>query len=128
MFDASATGRAGGIPASDVFGHRLAAWLLAVDVRSVALGLQPCFGAGRAIPGIGPDRPRAVGSVQNRGQFMPIMARGICAGLTANKPPLTINADMVLVAEMWHRDINQTGILLTLFGCFALEYLTVQRA
>ena len=47
---------------------------------------------------------------------MSVIARGICAGLAADKSPFAINADVVLVAKVGHRDIDQTSILLALFG------------
>ena len=54
---------------------------------------------------------------------MPVIARGICAGLATNEPPLAINADVVLVAEMGNGDINQASVLLAFLGRLGLGIL-----
>ena len=54
---------------------------------------------------------------------MPIMARAICRRLPSDEAEFAINADVVPVAKLRSRNINQTGIFLTLFGLAGLGKL-----
>ena len=106
MLDPRAHPGAGGIAADDVRRHRLAAGLFALELRPQPTALEECQVGGRAVGGIGPHIAGGVVAIEHRAELAAVISRRVGDAVAAQKTVRAVDADMVLIAEHRHRDLE----------------------
>src|ERR1700751_3278146 len=125
MFDRCAGLRFSPIGDPHAFRHGAALRLLAMDARDEAALCQHLLVLLRSISGVCPNGVCGVPLIQHIDETRAVESRSIARRPFAYQSMMTINRDMVLVAECWNGKIDLWHPTLFRLG---LGYLIVQRA
>src|SRR5262249_22260569 len=97
---------AGGVAAGDVRQHFPASRLFPLKLRRQAAALEQGQIGRRTVGGIGPHLTGRVVAIEHRAELAALMCRRVGDSVAPQKAVLAVNADMVLVAEHRHRDLD----------------------
>ena len=106
VLDARAHPGPGGIAAGDMRRHLLAPRLFALELRLQPAAVEQGQVGRRAVGGVGPHLAGGVVAIEHGAELTAVVSRRVGDGVAAHKAVLAIDADVVLVAEHRHRDLE----------------------
>ena len=108
------------LPRTRCAGIGFAAGLFALELRPQPTALEECQIGGRAVGGVGPHLARGVVPIKHGAELTAVASCRVGDAVAAQKAEGAINADVVLVAERRHGDLDLPFVTLT-GGGFALS-------